>query len=214
MILQPAGIYPRNPAGRGYAVYNRPELIDGLRLPNVERPEQRLRADRILVEDPRLWWRQPLPAGFGWFDISWFPRCVFAGALPFFPASPDAAEVKLGFLPPDFASRFATPEGEAPGLDHRLFSAASPGLTVPYLRGDETLLTAGLSAEGPFNVRLPGDRPDIRILCGNRPLPVDVVPHTVALLPEERRMFVVWRGSAQVPDARALDPEAFEVRIA
>lgn len=220
-LLRHPGIYPRNTVGRGYAVHNRRELVDGLYLPNVERPDQRLRADRILVKDPRRWWQQPLPGGFGWFDVSWFPRCVFASALPLFPAPSAIPEVKLGLLPGDFDTAFRTNDGDAPRIDHRLFSAASPGLTLPYLRGDETFLITGLCSGGIFNVRLPGERPKIAIAYHGRRCPVQVVPHTVALLSEERRLFVVWRGSTPHPDPHALhtsreeDPtNAFQVSVA
>ncbi len=205
LLLRPPGIYPRNPAGVGYVVHNHQDLVDGLRLPNVERPGQELRADQILVKDPRHWWRQPMPAGLGWFDVGWFPRCVHASALPLFPAPDEVAEVKLGLLPPDFNRRFLTPDGQAPRLDHRLFSGASPGLTLPFLRGDESILTTGLCPQGAFNLQLPGDRPKAQILHQGRSLAAQVVPHTVAVLPAERRVFVVWRASALVSDPALLD---------
>ena len=197
-LMSAPGAYPRNSVGRGYVVHNRPELIDGLLLPNIERVDSLLRPERIVVGDHARWHRQPLPGGFGWFDVGWFPRCVFAGALPNPPAPADVAEAVLGFLPQDHARRFrATPEGLP--FDHRLFSGASLGLAVPYLRGDEILTARGLTVSGDFALRLPGDRPNVLVRHAGRLLTVQCVPHTVALLVDERLVSLVWRASAVLP---------------
>ena len=42
-MLPHPGIYPRNPAGRGYAVTGAREHVDGLLLPNLENPRERSR---------------------------------------------------------------------------------------------------------------------------------------------------------------------------
>ncbi|MBK8262297.1 MAG: DUF2169 domain-containing protein [Nannocystis sp.] len=197
-LMSVPGAYPRNPAGRGYVVHNRPELVDGLLLPNIERPDSLLRPDRVVVGDPRGWHRQPLPGGFGWLDVGWFPRCAFAGAFPAATPPSGVAEAALGHLPADYIRRLAGAE-EGYRLDPRLFNGASLGLTTPHLRGDEVIVTRGLCREGELAARLPGDRPDVRVRAGGRSLPVDLVPHTVALLVEERLVSLVWRASAALP---------------
>jgi hypothetical protein len=198
MLVSPPGAYPRNPVGRGYVVNNRPELVDGLLLPNIERIDQLLRPEWILVGQPGRWHHQPLPAGFGWVDPSWFPRCAFAGAYPLFPAPSNVAEVVVGHLPEDFLQRYA-PTDYGPRFDFRFFNGASLGLAVPYLRGDEVITTRGLTPAGDFALRLPGDRPQPVARYRTRPLTMEVVPHTVAVMVEERCVSMVWRASAVLP---------------
>lgn len=198
MLMMPAGAYPRNPVGVGFATSNRPELIDGLRLPNIERADQPLRPDRIICPGMAMWHQQPMPAGLGWVDPGWFPRCVFGGALPLFEAPVGVAEATMGILPSDFAQRFApTPEG--PRLDYRLFNGASLGLVVPHLRGDEVITTKGLSPTGALNVQLPADRPRLYMRLRGQPMTTELAIHTVGLLAEERLLYVVWRASALLP---------------
>lgn len=198
MLMTAPGAYPRNPVGRGFAVGNHPAHIDGLALPNVERADQPLRPDRIVCPDMRQWPRQPLPAGLGWVDPGWFPRCVFGGALPMFAAPPDVAEVGLGVLPADFATRFG-PGPQGPRLDYRLFNGASLGLVVPSLRGDEAIVTAGLCPEGSLSLRLPGDRPRVLIRLAGRALETQLRVQTVGVLTDERLVYLVWRASAPLP---------------
>jgi hypothetical protein len=101
-------------------------------------------------------------------------------------------------LPEDHAQRYA-PTNSGPRFDFRFFNGASLGLTVPYLRGDEVLTTKGLTPAGELALRLPGDRPQPLARYRTRPLTMEVVPHTVAVLVEERQVFMVWRASAVLP---------------
>lgn len=220
LLMTVPGAYPRNPVGRGFVVGNAPERIDGLRLPNVERVDQQLRPERIVCADMRQWARQPVPGGLGWVDLGWFPRCVFGGALPLFPAPPDVAEVGLGVLPADFATRWGPgrrglgPDDPADVLadlviDHRLFNGASLGLVVPPLRGDEAIVTTGLCPEGQLALRLPADPPRVHLRLAGRPLEVRLMIHTVGLLVDERLVYLVWRASAPVPADHALGRATF-----
>ena len=200
MLVTLPGAYPRNPVGRGFVVGDRAEAIDGLRLPNIERADQLLRADRIVCADMRQWHRQPLPAGLGWVDPGWFPRCVFGCATPLFAPPADVAEVRLGFLPPDYTERFRMPTAlEDLRIDYRLFNGASLGLAVPPMRGDEPITTKGLSPSGTLNFRLPGDRPQVRLSLRGMPLQPTLALHTVGVLTEERLVYLVWRASAELP---------------
>jgi hypothetical protein len=73
------GVYPRNPVGMAYVVNDHKWLVLERPLPNFEDPEDLLTPERIVVGDARLWWRQPLPAGLGWFGRNWYPRSVMGG---------------------------------------------------------------------------------------------------------------------------------------
>jgi len=204
MMMTVPGAYPRNPVGRGFVVGDHAEMIDGLRLPNIERADQRLRADRIVCPDMGKWDRQPLPAGLGWVDPGWFPRCAFGCAMPLFAPPADVAEARLGFLPPDFTERFRVPTtAEDLRIDYRLFNGASLGLAVPPMRGDETITTKGLSPSGTLNFRLPGDRPKLVLTLRGTPLQTDLGLHTVGVLTDTRLVYLVWRVSAELPAAYA-----------
>jgi len=194
----PAGQYPRNPVGKGYVVARRPETLEGLALPNLEDPEDLLDADRLIVRSPELWHRQPLPQSFGWLDPGWFPRCALAGGLPFYEPDENVSEVALGYLASDYRRRIETAELDEL-ISFRLPSGASPGLTVPYLRGDETLRVTGMTPEGDWRISLPADLPRPAISWRGQPLDLELAIHTVCLLVEERRLFVVWRASARLP---------------
>jgi hypothetical protein len=192
------GVYPRNPSGKGYVVYAKRGYVDGLELPNLEDPEDLLRPDRLIVGRPEDWHRQPLPQAFGWFDISWFPRCVYAGASPVFAPPEMVREVALGYLPRDYAERLRTGT-PADMIDFRLLNGASPGLVLPYLRGDEMVKISGMSPNGDIVFRLPGHRPVVSIGLNGKPLSVELVPHTVGVLTDERVVYIVWRASAKTP---------------
>jgi RHS repeat-associated protein len=98
------GLYPRNPHGRGYIVV--PEEPEGqvVELPGLEDPRTPLTDENILVRDPRLWYRQPLPCFLGWSSPAQFPRLWFVGASPWFPVpeSEELEEVRRGLLSPEW----------------------------------------------------------------------------------------------------------------
>src|SRR5262249_59745124 len=128
--------YPRNTKGRGVAMRNLPEVVDGLSLPNLEDPRDLLTPERVVLEHRTRWNRQPLPQGFGWFERIWYPRCSFVGAVP---GDVDLAEPlreeALGLVPRGqvaLARQF-----KLPSFDVRFNNGASPGLVLPHLAGDE-----------------------------------------------------------------------------
>jgi hypothetical protein len=47
--------YPRNDRGRGVALRNVRERIEGLALPNLEDPEDRITPERLVIGDPDRW---------------------------------------------------------------------------------------------------------------------------------------------------------------
>lgn len=197
-MMQPPGNYPRNPTGKGYVIQPPAQGLDGLELPNFEDPQDLLTPERLIVGRLADWHRQPLPQGFGWLDMGWFPRCAFGGGLPYL-TPPDAVkEVDLGYLPAGYATRLRTTAVENL-IDLRLFNGAAPGLVLPYLRGDEAVKITGMDRLGVCNFQLPGDRPKVSIRCRGKELAVDLTPHTVGVLMEEQLVYLVWRASAVPP---------------
>ncbi len=92
--------YPRNDLGTGVVLKNTKETIEGLRLPNIEDPADLLNPDRVIIGTPERWCGQPLPAGLGWFQRTWYPRCSFVGAIPAYVGIDTVLpEEKLGLVP-------------------------------------------------------------------------------------------------------------------
>ena len=96
------GMYPRNPFGRGYLVES--GEVPKMLMPNLEDPQDLLTAERLLVGDPELWWRQPLPWCFDWVSPATFPRYIWVDedVDAWFPGPEDEElpEVARGYLMP------------------------------------------------------------------------------------------------------------------
>ncbi len=202
-----ATCYPRNTVGKGYVVVESRDAIDGLPLPNIEHPQQLLTPERLIIRDPLLWWRQPLAWSCDWFDRSWYPRCSFFGTLP--QGMPDddrtLSEVELGWVE---AGQRARIEGQAVDdlLDNRYFSAASPGLVLPFMRGDESIAFGGMTPDGDFVLTLPGVRPKMKVRFDGRTHDVDPVPNRILIDVDQRHLSIVWHGAWRTP---RLLPERF-----
>lgn len=189
------GAYPRNDIGKGYVIYNNPDRVEGLELPNLEDPLDRLTPERLIVGSPANWWKQPLPQCFGWFSPGWYPRVVHLGCVP--EGLPDddrvVPEVQRGYLPPGH-KRFC----EQASLEEKLLftftNGASPGLSVPYLRGDEVVHLEGMRAQGSWSIRLPGKVPEMLLRFEGKTSQLPVVPQTVLIETEEAKLTLVWRG--------------------
>jgi hypothetical protein len=188
-------LYPRNPAGVGYLVEAAPEAVEGLRLPNLEDPQDRLTPERIAAGGTGRWPLQPLPAGFDWMDPGWFPRIAYVGLVPpHDPPERPLAETARGFAPAGLLD--AKPVAEK--VDFRAANGASLGLQLPALRGDEECILLNLHRDAPrLAFRLPGRRPKIwtdgRDGKFNK---AEVVLHTLLVEPDESRVSLLWRGSA------------------
>jgi hypothetical protein len=158
---------PRNPVGTGFASAEGP--VKELRLPNIEDP-------RSPFKNPG---DRPAPVGFGFVSPHWQPRAALAGTY-------DEAWQKhrSPLLPADF--------------DRRHFNAASAGLIMPkYLRGDEPISAIGVTPEGTLSFSLPGVPPPTVTIAPLRTPDqnVDLALDTVIIDADERRVYLIWRGS-------------------
>ena len=190
--------YIRNPMGTGFAVENKHKSIDGLSLPNLEDPTNLLRPDNFCCGHFMHWERQPMPAGFGWWAKNWAPRCRLAGVLPADRAT--ERELRQAFaqvLPPDQKKQYL--ENELPSMNFRFFNGASPGLTLPFLKGVETIECQNLTQEGRLSFDLPGEQPILGLDIGEGIQQPEVVLQTVMVQLEERKVDLVWRGAVQYP---------------
>jgi hypothetical protein len=160
---------PRNPLGVGFRASGSP-FEEGLRLPNLEQPQQPLRA----------WGQRPTPAGFGFIAPEWQPRAALAGTH-------DAAweRTRKPKLPRDF--------------DRRFLNAAAPGLVAPgYLKGDEQVRVVNASAAGDLAFALPGaPAPRVVALRSKRLDDAEVALQldTVVVDTDVMKLVLLWRGN-------------------
>jgi hypothetical protein len=207
-----AAAYGRNHLGRGFAIRNAREVVDGLPLPNIEDPDDRLTPERLCCGHFIHMDALPAPQGFGWVMKYWRPRSLLAGIMP-----ADAALAKAlrgayrKAVPADQLAMYD--QTELPPMDFRFFNGASPGLVLPYLKGDEPICLHNLTREGELRFALPGETPRIALDIGFGGARPQVVLHTVMLRPEERELDLVWRAAVEypgpdwLPDMRRLDLE-------
>ncbi|NLD92600.1 MAG: DUF2169 domain-containing protein [Fibrobacter sp.] len=190
--------YPRNYQGRGIVIKNRPELVDDLQLPNIEDPADLLSPDRIILDKPERWVDQPMPQGFGWYSRTWYPRSIYAGAVPgFMDIDCLTAEEKLGLVPANhvkLARRF-----KLPMFDIKFNNGASPGLALPYLRGDEQLRIVNMTKVGDLCFKLPGEKPSAAIDIGFGSNTPDPVMQTVCVRTEDLEVDIIWSFSVPYP---------------
>lgn len=203
------GMYPRNPIGKGYAVFENAERLDGLELPNIENPAALLRPERIIVPGPDAWWRQPFPWGCEWFDKSWYPRCAYIGVMPETLPIDDREMYEVVHRMLESPQRERYPDSPDT-FDYRIFNAGSPGLLFPSLRGDEAVELVGMSDAGRDVVRLPGRPPEMVVRTGGRPHALVPHVHRILVSLEEGGVSIVWHASMPAPDdllARLPGPE-------
>lgn len=190
--------YPRNHLGRGIAIKNTRDVVDGLELPNLEDPQDLLTPERVVLGERDHWNRQPLPQGFGWFQRTWYPRCSFVGAVPGdVNLDEPMREELLGLVPKGqvaLARQF-----KLPSFDARFNSGASLGLALPFLKGGESVRLLNITPEGQLNFSLPVETPRIMLDIGLGENELKPVLHTVCIRLTERQLDVVWRGAHDYP---------------
>ncbi|HEY7306305.1 MAG TPA: DUF2169 domain-containing protein [Bryobacteraceae bacterium] len=191
-------LYPRNPVGKGFAIQNIRDSVDGLELPNLEDPDDALDPHRLCCGHFMRWEQQPKPQSFGWFPKSWQPRASLAGVMP----ADHKTEQQLRALyaqavPP--AQRALYEQTKLPHMNFAFFNGASEGLVLPFLTGDESVRTWHLTPEGRIDFFLPGDRPRIGMDIGRGVREPGVVLQTVMIRMEERQVDLIWRGAVPYP---------------
>jgi len=190
--------YMRNPLGRGFAVKNVEKAIRGLTLPNIEDPDNPLTPELLCCGAFDAWERQPHPAGFGWFPKTWLPRAQFAGVMPADRAAEqELRQVYTKLVPPEHRELYA--KTRLPEMNFRFFNGASAGLTVPYLRGGESIHTLNLTPGGPFSFCIPEDPVRIGVDLGAGFEEPPVLMHTVMIRGEDFQVDLVWRGAVPYP---------------
>ena len=190
--------YPRNTIGKGVAVKNIKEVIDGLPLPNFEDPGYLLEPEGLILEKPENWSDMPLPQGFGYFQRTWYPRSSFAGTIPGYVTTDQKfQEEEYGYIPQNqiaLARQF-----KLPAYDFSFHNGASLGMTFPYLKGGEKIFLHNLCNEGDFIFALPNDIPKIILDIGLGENLLQSKLYTVCIRMEDRQVDLVWCGSQIYP---------------
>jgi len=161
----------RNPVGTGFRA-PQTQFEEGLLAPNLEDP----------VRPFKGWGDRPTPTGFGFTSHDWEPRRSYAGTY-----DQRWEQDRAPLLPKDF--------------DHRFFNAAAPGLVAAgYLRGDEQVLAAGVTAAGGISFKLPGVAPpSVKVEHRGRPdATVGMNLDTVIIDSDAGRLLLFWRGKVSV----------------
>lgn len=190
--------YPRNPLGKGVVLKGTRERLEGLALPNIEAPDDLLTPERLVLGKPERWNEQPLPAGFGWYQRTWYPRSSFVGSMPsFLDIDTVMREETLGLVPEGQVA--LSRQFKLPSFDTRFNNGASIGLVVPYLKGDEPVRLIQLTPDGTLTFSLPGDPPNISLDIGLGETALDAILHTVCIRLKEAQVDLVWRGALEYP---------------
>jgi hypothetical protein len=159
----------RNPVGRGLQSKRSGNPGDLIMLPNIEDPGNLIR-----------WFGdRPAPVGFTFVAKSWKPRCNFAGTY-------DAAwqAHRMPLLPKDF--------------DPKFYTAASEGLSAPFLSGGELVNLLNLTPKRRERFVLP--RVDIHaaFLVDMAPTPITMRLDAVIIDAMNMKLVIVWHGSSPV----------------
>jgi hypothetical protein len=120
-------------------------------------------------------------------------------------------EVRLGWVAAGQRARFAK-AGMADLFDARFSDAASPGMVLPFLHGDETVRLLGMTPSGELDVRLPGRRPRIAVRAAGKVNEVQPVANRILISTDEMGVYVVWHGAWPCPK-RTKDLSGIEVFV-
>jgi len=187
---------PCNPFGKGYCVQNSPEAVDGLELPQIEDP-QRLLTPQNLVQEIGAFETLPLPAGFGFYGGSWYPRIAYAGVMPF-----EVEKMKVqvreyaSSLDPekDKDAMAMLEQFDPPVMRYEYYQACAPGMSVDYPKGNETVVLENIGEQGLLAFDLPGLRPLLQIDIGRGNQIVALELDTLCVSADEMRVYMVFRG--------------------
>lgn len=163
-----AGSEARNRSGTGYAS-RFDKQFEGRPCPNVEFPDQLIHSVS----------HRPDPAGLGVISKNWQPRLAFAGTYD------DAwLDRQFPLLPADFDSRF--------------FQSVAADQWIARPHGGEQIVVTGMTPDGSLGVTLPPCDVNLglhyRSRSEHKPMDLD----TVMLEPDERRLILTWRATADI----------------
>jgi len=195
------GLYPRNPFGKGYLV-EQGEVPD-MAMPNLEDPSDLITPERLVIKDPKLWYRQPLPWCFDWVHPITFPRYVFSfpNTDAWYPGPEDEQmpEVRRRFIPSGYRSQMR--DRNLLNCPHpSFFQEASHGLIFSDLKGNEPVRIVGMHPEKPvIEFNMPGHTPVIEIQIEEEKKRVMPKLHSVVCRPAENILTMLFGATMDTP---------------
>jgi hypothetical protein len=191
--------YARNHLGRGFVVRDTADAVEGMLLPNIEAPDDRLTPERLCCGHVMHWERQPLPDGFGWYSKYWQPRAGLAGVM----AGDRALETYLRrefarVIPPHQRADYAKTAIRA--MDFAFFNGASRSLVRPYLEPGERIAFRNLHPSGDIVGALPARWPVLSLDIGQGAAEATRgVLQTLLIRLDALEMDLVWRAAFAYP---------------
>lgn len=189
-----------NPVGRGFFVKKLKETIDEAPLPNLETPNNLI----------KYWDDHPDPVGFGFCGKMWMPRSLHLGTY-----DEKWRKERSPDRPRDFSFDY--------------YNAAHPDLQVEgYLQGDERVELINLTPDGRIRFQLPGigllgnvtktskyeeadDSNSGQEVQDETMEEVEFNLDTLCLIPDEERLFIIWRGLCPIKDLTTLEVKDVEI---
>lgn len=166
-------VFETNPHGTGFFMTKK--NVGGSRIPNFERPDNRI----------SNWRNRPLPATFGFAGPSWPHRLKYAGTYD------DHWKNNHWPLYPE-------------DLDERFFNGAQKELvTKGYLSGGETVILRNLTPSGGHSFVLPLLDMRLTFHMKNDPIVRKARLFTVMIEPDEKRFYMVWAASIPMGKQRS-----------
>lgn len=195
------GLYPRNPWGTGYLVL--PDPIEGMKLPNLEDPDDLLTDETIITGDPADWYQQPLPAYLNWMPVNCFPRNLFLAieCEPWFPSPDDERlkEVQRGYLPKSFRRHLKDQHfGMPPHLRFRQESSQGLMLTKEML-GLELRISGMHPEHAEIAVQLPRAHPSVEMKIENQREHVEPNLTAISIYPDQEYLTMTYSASMISP---------------
>jgi hypothetical protein len=191
--------YARNHLGRGFTVGDTAEAVDGLLLPNIEAPNDRLTPERLCCGHVMHWERQPVSDGLGWYSKYWQPRAGLAGVMPGDRAL--EAQLRAAYapaVPPHQRADYGKTGLRT--MDFRFFNGASPGLARPYLDPGARIAFHNLHPSGDVIGALPTSWPVLSLDIGHGAVePQRGVLQTVLIRLDQLELDLVWRAAFPYP---------------
>lgn len=159
------GVERRNPVGRGFHPHRPGREVEGSLLPNLYRPQQRLKSLRDKVD----------PVGFGCVGRGWKPRIDYAGTY-----DQQWLDEICPFLPADF--------------DERYFQSAPEDQQFPLFRGGEVIRCLNMATNPVVQYTLPTLKVPVRFRFADREVEQEGALDTVILEPHLGLATLVWRA--------------------
>ena len=175
----------QNPVGTGHTRGLGRNKTNGIRLPNLEDPQN-------LISSLNS---QPEPVCFACTAPSWQPRIGYAGTY-----DEQWQTTRAPYLPADFDSRF--------------FNMAHPRMIYPaYLQGGEPVRLANLHKDGPIAFSLPVLQPSTSVLISGSAVPLTPNLETLSIDTENATFSMIWRTETAC-DKKLLKVEQVEIQCA